>query len=717
MKTVKLSLLAVVVATAVSPSAFAGDTVEAATTELTAIQPGMSQSEIDQKIGRFLERTGNSAAAQNYLIAHDYRTTTPQENTAASPVQPANTLNPITNQAQTDRDNGQDTAIQDAQHAANWASLKADDAQHAITVAQTDIDANKAAITDTRNDVSAVQSDVTNIKGDVAHAQSTADHANANANTALMNGVKLSGAVTENKNNIEQNRSDIADQQKLLASNEQKQIVRDNGQDTAIQDAQHAANWASMKADDAQHAIMVAQTDIDANKAAIADTRNDVSAVQSDVTNIKGDVAHAQSTADHANANANTALMNGVKLSGAVTENKNNIEQNRSDIADQQKLLASNEQKQIVRDNGQDTAIQDAQHAANWASMKADDAQHAIMVAQTDIDANKAAIADTRNDVSAVQSDVTNIKGDVAHAQSTADHANANANTALMNGVKLSGAVTENKNNIEQNRSDIADQQQQLDETRKTVAATGDVQTAARYQSMIDARQTAAANAQQAQADTQQQQMDDQQKQIDATQKTVSALGDAQTNAHYQEMVNAGLRAQNDANARTAAEQKQKIDTLATNQATQQHIDSVQYGEQIQRLAQDSTQTHEQIDSLTQDVTQTHQQLSNTQKRVADNSQQITTLNNHFDSLKNEVEDNRKEANAGTASAIAIASQPQVKTGDLMMVSAGAGTYNGESAVSVGTSFNAGTHTVLKAGISADTQSDFGAGVGVGYSF
>ncbi|ENI6591716.1 YadA-like family protein [Escherichia coli] len=426
MKTVKLSLLAVVVATAVSPSAFAGDTVEAATTELTAIQPGMSQSEIDQKIGRFLERTGNSAAAQNYLIAHDYRTTTPQENTAASPVQPTNTLNPITNQAQTDRD------------------------------------------------------------------------------------------------------------------------------------------------------------------------------------------------------------------------------------------------------NGQDTAIQDAQHAANWASMKADDAQHAIMVAQTDIDANKAAIADTRNDVSAVQSDVTNIKGDVAHAQSTADHASANANTALMNGVKLSGAVTENKNNIEQNRSDIADQQQQ---------------------------------------------MDDQQKQIDATQKTVSALGDGQTNAHYQEMVNAGLRAQNDANARTAAEQKQKIDTLATNQATQQHIDSVQYGEQIQRLAQDSTQTHEQIDSLTQDVTQTHQQLSNTQKRVADNSQQITTLNNHFSSLKNEVEDNRKEANAGTASAIAIASQPQVKAGDFMMMSAGAGTFNGESAVSFGTSFNAGTHTVIKAGVSADTQSDFGAGVGVGYSF
>ncbi|MBB2400914.1 YadA-like family protein [Escherichia sp. 14.0993] len=497
MKSVKLSLLAVVVATAVSPSAFAGDTVEAAATELAAIQPGMSQMEIDQKIGRFLERTGNSAATQNYLIAHNYKTTTPQkaDDTAASPVQPTSTLNPITNQAQLDRDNGQDTAIQNAQHTANWASLKADDAHHAI---------------------------------------------------------------------------------------------------------------------------MVAQTDIDANKVAIADTRNDVSVVQSDVSTLKGDVVHAQSAADHANINANTALMNGVKLSGAVTENKNNIEQNRNDIAVQQQQL--NETQKTVAATG------DVQTAARYQSM---------------IDARQTATANT--------------------------------------------------------------QQQQLNETQKTVAATGDVQTTARYQSMIDARQTAATDAQQ--------------QQLDTTQKTVSALGDARTSAHYQEMVNARLAAQNDANTRTTAEQKQRIDTLTTNQATQQHIDSVQYGEQIQRLAQDSTQTHEQIDSLTQDVTQTHQQLTNTQKRVADNSQQINSLNNNFSSLKHEVEDNRKEANAGIASAVAIASQPQVKTGDFMMVSAGAGTFNNESAVSVGASFNAGIHTVIKAGVSADTQSDFGAGVGVGYSF
>ncbi len=235
------------------------------------------------------------------------------------------------------------------------------------------------------------------------------------------------------------------------------------------------------------------------------------------------------------------------------------------------------------------------------------------------------------------------------------------------------------------------------DAGQKTVAATGDAQTPARYQSMINARQSAVTDAQQTQ-------ITEQQAQIVATQKTLAATGDTQNTAHYQEMINARLAAQNEANQRTTTEQGQKMNALTTDVAAQQQKERAQYDKQMQSLAQKSVQAHEQIESLRQDSAQTQQQLSN-------------TLNNHFSSLKNEVEDNRKEANAGTASAIAIASQPQVKTDDLMMVSAGAGTFNGESAVSVGTSFNAGTHTVLKAGISADTQSDFGAGVGVGYSF
>ncbi|EEQ1862736.1 YadA-like family protein [Escherichia coli] len=436
MKSVKLSLLAVVVATIVSPSAFADDTVEAAATELTAIHPGMSHDEIDQKINRFMIRTGNTEAAQDYLFSHGY-------------------MDPQT--------------------------------------------------------------------GDNIYPTSTA--------------------------------------------------------------------------------------------------------VQTDST---------------------------------VTD-----------------------KNQADRDAAQDTAIQNAHNIASIAAANADDAKKALTTAQSAIDANKGAIADTQKDV--------------ADVKASADHANENANTALMNGQKLSGVVSDNKNQIEKNSTAITEQQEQITATQKTVAATAD--------------------AQQSQSEDQQTQITEQQKQIAATEKTVAAIGDPQSTAHYQKMINAKLTAQNEANERSTADQEQRINELTSNVATQQQIDSVQYGEQIRNLAQDSAQAHEQIESLTQDSAQTHQQLTNTQKRVADNSQQINSLNNNFSSLKHEVEDNRKEANAGIASAVAIASQPQVKTGDFMMVSAGAGTFNNESAVSVGASFNAGIHTVIKAGVSADTQSDFGAGVGVGYSF
>lgn len=91
--------------------------------------------------------------------------------------------------------------------------------------------------------------------------------------------------------------------------------------------------------------------------------------------------------------------------------------------------------------------------------------------------------------------------------------------------------------------------------------------------------------------------------------------------------------------------------------------------------------------------------------------------NQKFSELKSQVDSNKKDASAGTASAIAFASQPQVKTGDTFMVSAGAGTYDNESAVSVGASFNVGARTVLKAGVTADTQSNMGGGVGVGFSY
>ena len=96
--------------------------------------------------------------------------------------------------------------------------------------------------------------------------------------------------------------------------------------------------------------------------------------------------------------------------------------------------------------------------------------------------------------------------------------------------------------------------------------------------------------------------------------------------------------------------------------------------------------------------------------------QQQASSNTQFKSLKDEVDDNKKEARGGVASAIAIASMPQVEAGQSMMVSAGVGSFRSESALSVGASFHAGS-AVVKAGISDSTNNDLALGAGVGIGF
>jgi len=79
---------------------------------------------------------------------------------------------------------------------------------------------------------------------------------------------------------------------------------------------------------------------------------------------------------------------------------------------------------------------------------------------------------------------------------------------------------------------------------------------------------------------------------------------------------------------------------------------------------------------------------------------------------------NRRDANAGTAGALAAAGLPQAFEAGRGMLSIGAGTYQGQSAVALGLSrvMDDG-RTVIKAGASYDTQSRVGANVGVGLQF
>lgn len=132
------------------------------------------------------------------------------------------------------------------------------------------------------------------------------------------------------------------------------------------------------------------------------------------------------------------------------------------------------------------------------------------------------------------------------------------------------------------------------------------------------------------------------------------------------------------------------------------------------------TKTSKQVNINTQTLKALSVQ-STAQAKDLKAAQQVfaqTQANTHsqFKNLKDEVDGNKKEARGGVASAVAMASMPQVEKDQAVMFSAGAGEFRGEEAVSVGASFHAG-RAVVKAGMSDSTNNDFAMGVGVGIGF
>ncbi|WP_206185502.1 YadA C-terminal domain-containing protein, partial [Sphingosinicella sp. CPCC 101087] len=85
----------------------------------------------------------------------------------------------------------------------------------------------------------------------------------------------------------------------------------------------------------------------------------------------------------------------------------------------------------------------------------------------------------------------------------------------------------------------------------------------------------------------------------------------------------------------------------------------------------------------------------------------------HFD-----LTDLRRDANAGVAGALAAAGLPQAFEPGRGMIAFGAGTFQGQSAFALGLSrvMDDG-RTVVRAGVTYDTQERAGANVGVGWSF
>uniref|UniRef100_UPI002615C76D YadA-like family protein n=1 Tax=Halomonas sp. TaxID=1486246 RepID=UPI002615C76D len=91
-------------------------------------------------------------------------------------------------------------------------------------------------------------------------------------------------------------------------------------------------------------------------------------------------------------------------------------------------------------------------------------------------------------------------------------------------------------------------------------------------------------------------------------------------------------------------------------------------------------------------------------------------FNHAISGVYDKIDEVEEGAYAGVASALAAASTPQATMPGKSMFSAGGGYYNGESAVAVGVSrLSDNGRWVVKANATGDSQSNFGAGVGVGW--
>lgn len=91
-------------------------------------------------------------------------------------------------------------------------------------------------------------------------------------------------------------------------------------------------------------------------------------------------------------------------------------------------------------------------------------------------------------------------------------------------------------------------------------------------------------------------------------------------------------------------------------------------------------------------------------------------IGNQLDNLRSDLTAFKDDANAGTASAMAIASMPQSVIPGKVLMAAGVANYQGQSAVSVGVSnFSENGRWIVNINGSANTRGNAGAAVGIGF--
>lgn len=168
---------------------------------------------------------------------------------------------------------------------------------------------------------------------------------------------------------------------------------------------------------------------------------------------------------------------------------------------------------------------------------------------------------------------------------------------------------------------------------------------------------------------------------------------------------------------RAAAEEK-RLDSVKADKKTVSDLASTEakHYSAVQQRA-DDLDTRIVANKAAQD--KTNKVVAAHTQQLADHENRIQDLEagrgygNKFNDLKNQVDQNRKDASAGIAGVAAIATIPQVIQGQTFNVGAGVGTHDGENAIAVGFSARMAESVVGKLAVSSDTQSGFTAGAGV----
>lgn len=117
----------------------------------------------------------------------------------------------------------------------------------------------------------------------------------------------------------------------------------------------------------------------------------------------------------------------------------------------------------------------------------------------------------------------------------------------------------------------------------------------------------------------------------------------------------------------------------------------------------------------------TNQVVAGHSAQLANHEQRITSLeqqtNANFKDLRSQIDDNKREANAGIAGVAAIATIPQVTDKQDFSIGAGVGARDGESALAVGFSGRITPNVVTKVAVSTDSQSGWTVGAGMSYGW